>query len=228
MIETLLWTSKRGEQNSSSARIQHLQECIRNGNTNILELGAGVGVVGCCLAAAGGHVLLTDLPTLVEHSVRPNLERNRNIDTDVKQTECADWLKFQGAAVQIGTGWAATTAIDWKEPLDKQLSHTQSQEVDLIVASDCVFLVEMLQALLSTVSEIFHQSAARQPALILSFQRRDAKDGDDSKSFTTVNRVIAEVKARGWTIECLAWYPVVVGNDKSEVFLLEILPVATP
>ena len=88
--------------------------------------------------------------------------------------------------------------------------------------------VEMLQALLSTAADIFQRSAARHPTLILSFQRRDAKDGDDSKSFTTVNRIIAEVKARDWAIECLAWYPVVVGEDTSEVFVFEILPVATP
>ena len=54
-----------------------------------------------------------------------------------------------------------------------------------------------------------------------------SKEGDDSKSFTTVNRVISEVKARHWAIECLAWYPVVVGQDTSEVFVFEILPFAS-
>eukprot|EP00534_Pseudo-nitzschia_fraudulenta_P016312 CAMPEP_0201247978 /NCGR_PEP_ID=MMETSP0852-20130820/55315_1 /ASSEMBLY_ACC=CAM_ASM_000632 /TAXON_ID=183588 /ORGANISM="Pseudo-nitzschia fraudulenta, Strain WWA7" /LENGTH=246 /DNA_ID=CAMNT_0047546597 /DNA_START=72 /DNA_END=808 /DNA_ORIENTATION=- len=56
---------------------------------NILELGAGVGVVGTILAAAtGSRVILTDLPTLVENSILPNLKRNRNEsrskDTDRK------------------------------------------------------------------------------------------------------------------------------------------------
>ena len=233
MIETLLWKDK---QKHANERIRHWQERIRDG-TNILELGSGVGVVGCCLAAAGGHVLLTDLPTLVEHSVKPNLERNKNSQANLSSNDediaaaaltCPAWLKWQSdTAVRIGTGWAATTTIDWKEPLvDQQLPAEQCRSIDLIVASDCVFLVEMLESLLAVVANIFAQAQERKPALMLSFQRRDAKDGDNSKSFTTVNRVIAEVKARGWSIDCLAWYPVVVGEDRSQVFVFEILPDA--
>lgn len=237
MIETLLW---KDDQKYANKRIRYWQECIRDGGTtNILELGAGVGVVGCCLAAAGGHVLLTDLPTLVENSVKANLERNKsqasndeNATTATTST-CPAWLKWQGDnAVRIGKGWAATTAINWKEPLlDQQLAVEQCQSIDLIIASDCVFLVEMLEALLATAATIFAQAQhnrgnRRPPSLMISFQRRDSKDGDNSKSFTTVNRVIAEVKARNWSIDCLAWYPVVVGQDTSQVFVFEILPDA--
>lgn len=42
----------------------------------ILEVGAGVGIVGTCLAAMGGNVLITDLAVLVEHGILPNLRRN--------------------------------------------------------------------------------------------------------------------------------------------------------
>ena len=230
MIETLLW--KDADKNANG-KIQYWQKRIRDG-ANILELGAGVGVVGCCLAASGGNVLLTDLPTLVENSVQPNLKRNQTKitwQTDNALSEsCPDWLKFQEEnGVRIRKGWAATTAVDWKVPIDEQLSFEQSSHVDLIVASDCLFLVEMLEMLLSTVAAVFDRSTARQPALLLSFQRRDPKDGDESRSFTTVNRVITEVKARRWSIECLAWYPVVVAEDStSEVFVFEILPSTSP
>ena len=50
-------------------RLRHWQERLQqtsahnNGNgLNILEVGAGMGVVGKCLASAGGNVLMTDLP----------------------------------------------------------------------------------------------------------------------------------------------------------------------
>ena len=60
---------------------------------------------------------------------------------------------------------------------------------------------------------------------------RDAKDGTGSIAFTTVDGVIAAVKERGWTIECLAWRTVAVRkedesgsvkDDRSEVFVFEI------
>jgi len=55
--------------------------------TNILEVGAGMGVVGTCLAAAGGNVIVTDLSILVEHGIRPNLRRNRN---NKNENECSN------------------------------------------------------------------------------------------------------------------------------------------
>jgi hypothetical protein len=90
----------------------------------------------------------------------------------------------------------------------------------------------MLSSLLSTVQSIFKASSRNNPSLILSFQRRDAKDGEGSVAFTTVNGVIDAVKDRGWSIECLAWRPVTVRkesdgavtDDESEVFLFEIKP----
>eukprot|EP00977_Amphora_coffeiformis_P005883 scaffold1248_cov170-Amphora_coffeaeformis.AAC.2 len=171
---TTTTTTTTSEKYDTWTRLGYWHDRIRQG-ANIVELGAGVGVVGTSMAAVGAHVLLTDLPTLVENSVQPNLERNRVADSPMplEETTCPPtWLGPQG--VPIGQG-----------------SHT------------------------------------RQPSLLLSFQRRDSKDGDESKSFTTVNRVISEVKAREWSMDCLAWRPVVVGDDKSEVFVFEIIPNAS-
>ena len=227
MIETLLWPLPREK---DFERLVYWQERIRKG-LHILELGAGVGVVGSCLAAEGGHVLLTDLPTLVENSVAPNLGRIQSTFASVLSSSStsttleeptATWLGPPG--VSIGRGWASTASLDWSESVANQISTKQSEQVDLIVASDCVFLVEMLQLLLSTAAALFEISASRRPSLILSFQRRDAQEGDNSQSFTTVNRVVREVKARNWSIDCLAWRPVVVGRETSEVFLFEITP----
>lgn len=218
LMECLCWPESK-----DCARLQDLQARIANG-FNILECGAGVGVVGTYLAAVGANVLLSDLPTLLEEAIHPNLERNQdtNRDATLNDNTCPEWLQPHG--VRVGTGWADATSLDWKKPLDTQLSKTQLDAIDLIVASDCVFLVEMLDSLLDTVAAVFDKTTSSDFSFILSFQRRDSKDGDDSTSFTTVNRVLAEVKARNWTIECLAWRPETVGEDTNEVFVFEILP----
>ena len=59
----------------------------------VLELGAGVGLVGASLAAAGAQVLLTDLPWVVKDSLIPNLQRNAHHnknsgDNNKERTTC--------------------------------------------------------------------------------------------------------------------------------------------
>mmetsp|Transcript_7827 Transcript_7827/g.11316 ORF Transcript_7827/g.11316 Transcript_7827/m.11316 type:complete len:124 (+) Transcript_7827:569-940(+) len=79
----------------------------------------------------------------------------------------------------------------------------------------------MLTALLDTVESLFRTIMRTQtedkdkdkvkdkekdkPVFLMSFQRRDTKEGDGSAMFTTVRRVVDDVKARGWKMECLAW-----------------------
>jgi len=187
---------------------------------HVLELGAGVGVVGTCLAACGAEVLMTDLPTVVTKSLIPNLRRNAvryNSNNDTRQQSPAppNWLQQtendakcrHEAIFSIGhAGWVATAALDWTKPLHQQLSTCQYQTLDLIIASDCVWLASMLDGVLSTVQTIFDAAAAANsntPKLLLSFQRRD------SEMFTNVDRVLHEIQqVRGWHVSCLAWYPV--------------------
>ena len=38
--------------------------------------GAGIGLAGLAAAAAGAHVLQTDLPSVVDGTIRPNISRN--------------------------------------------------------------------------------------------------------------------------------------------------------
>jgi Lysine methyltransferase len=204
---------------------------------------------------AGAHVLLTDLPTLVSESLIPNLERNqKNAATtwgdDNDNTIPPEWMtthlptssslatddpkdhdhdtntSSRTTAIRIGSGWVATAALDWTKPLQQQLSNEQCQ-VDLIVACDCVWLWSMLQGLLTTVETIFHLSS-RSPKLLLSFQRRDPVDTNNTKMFTTVDQVIEALRARKWSVECLAWHPVGYYQEEDgttdfskEVFLLE-------
>jgi len=195
-----------------------------------------VGVVGTYLSAIGSQVLLTDLSTLVENAIEPNLVRNEKIMASTSTISSSDeyscpwWIAPDG--IRLGKGWANCTPLDWTVPLDEQLTKDQSSSIDFIIASDVVFLASMMNSLLHTVDTIFNASASNNPSFILSFQRRDAKDGEGSAAFTTVDGVIAAVELRGWSLGCLAWRPVTVRKETegevtdelSEVFVFEIKP----
>lgn len=224
-------------------RLSHYRQMIVDENANVLELGSGVAVVGTTLAAVGANVLLTDLPTLVENAVWPNIGRNKHHNNTERSNacstdrECPAWLADSGA-VPIGHGWAAATALDWTRPTSTQLTTEQMGGIELIVASDCVWLVSMLDALLDTVGAVFAAAGGgeaagaatrkQSPAFLMSFQRRDASGGDDSPLFTTVDRVLESVQERGWEFDCLAWRPVTLddGEGEKEVFVFEIKSAA--
>ncbi len=231
LLESLLWPLpvEKNSSYSDHPLLTYWQERItrKTGETplRVLELGAGIGVLGTNLAAAGAQVLLTDLKTLVENATYPNIlwncSRREEYDKDdnwdllsasVVDPDCPDWLKSCGG-MSIGAGWAAATALDWTYPVSEQLRPHQYQNIDLIVASDCVWLLSMLNALLNTISFLFH-SSSRPPTFLLSFQRRDTLEGDQSATFTTINRVIQSVHERGWRMECLAWRPVILDQEK--------------
>ena len=116
-------------------------------------------------------------------------------------------------------GWASIANIDWTEPLNEEVSSISS--LDWIIASDCVWLVSMLDSLLNTVDSLFRLNPNAR--LILSFQRRDA--GDNTR-FSSVSSIVSSVRKRDWSIDCLAWRHVrQEGEDEpKEVFVFEIIP----
>ncbi|EJK63005.1 hypothetical protein THAOC_16361 [Thalassiosira oceanica] len=225
LIECLAWPCA-----GDCSRLRELQQRISHG-ARVLELGSGVGVLGSYLAAIGSEVLMSDLPTLVENSLKKNIGRNAMTEVNDETFECPQWLSNDDAK-RIGRGWAGCASLDWTQPVESQLTKDQYSSIDFIVASDVVFLRSMLQSVFNTVESIFRAST-NPPPLILSFQRRDAKDGDESVSFTTVTGILNAMNDRGWSCKNLAWREVTVlkedggedgavKEDQSEVFVFEI------
>lgn len=209
LVEALTWPQAVGD----CAQLAAYQQKCRNG-ARVLELGAGIGVVGTALAAIGSQVLLTDLPTLVTNAIRPNLSRNEMIAT---AEECPSWLK-EGDGVRIGRGWAGTTVIDWRIPVETQLSDA-SRIVDFVVGCDCLWLVDMIDHVLSIVAATF--LASPNAKFLFTYQRRAP-----SSVFTNLESVLAAIQERRWAAECLAWRRVdCEEDDTNDLLLFEASPV---
>lgn len=225
MIETFTCHVSTNGRSSRAKRLHHWQESLSRGGLNILEVGAGMGVVGSCLAAAGGNVLITDLPVLVENGIKPNLRRNSAMMPTSSPYRRPDFLISNDTvkeedALSIGKGWACADVLDWFKPVPDQLSRATSSSIDVIIACDCVFLRKLVDPLLNTVSTIFEHSKSRSPKLLFTFQRRNMMG-----VFISMEELLVRIEERGWGIECLAWRTVnVEGDGIHENYLFEVSP----
>jgi predicted nicotinamide N-methyase len=212
------------------------------GRLNVLEVGAGIGVVGSCLAAAGGNVLITDLPVLVEHGIGPNLRRNARahrkcidggeeeecdpqqlcpkflIDACASKTTSTDTASFD--AVRLGRGWAKATVLDWFKPVEEQLPIATTSNIDVIVACDCIFLRKLADPLLTTIATIFNHASANNPKFFFTFQRRNMLG-----LFIQLEELLGRIEERGWTVECVAWRNVDIEDDGThQNYLFQVTP----
>jgi predicted nicotinamide N-methyase len=100
----------------------------------VLELGSGTGLAGLAAAAIGAHVLLTDLRTVEECSLRPNVQRN--ISTPAPPAP--GWP----AAGAVGDGTAGSFALDWTRPTPEQAraAGVDLDAIEVVLAAECVWL----------------------------------------------------------------------------------------
>jgi hypothetical protein len=112
---------------------------------NILELGAGCGIVGITLSKflpSASQILLTDLPEaseILEHNLSPSILLPQN------RTK----ITYQ--------------VLDWASPLQPNIKET---DWDLIVVADCTYNPDVVPDLVSTLKSIT-QGNKRKHALIL-------------------------------------------------------------
>jgi predicted nicotinamide N-methyase len=127
----------------------------------VLELGAGTGLVGLAMAGLGADVTLTDLP-----SIHSNLARN---------------MESNATVVANNSGSARTGVLDWTKPtvcelvpdaLDDSKNETLSHKFPLILAADSLYSPEHPHMLVDTIEAwLSHGSDAR---VIVEFPYRDA------------------------------------------------------
>lgn len=85
--------------------MQDLHWRRRFAGKRVVEMGAGIGLAGLAAAAAGAHVLQTDLPSVVAGSIQPNINRNAKTPFSEPQQARSD-VASQEVNCISGSPWA--------------------------------------------------------------------------------------------------------------------------
>ena len=157
----------------------------------VVELGAGTGLLGLCMAARGAHVLLTDVRPVVEDTLRGNVARNAG-GADGGGGATPGGRGWAGA-VRVGEGSARAATLDWTDPVQAQCEGgNDPREAQVVVAAECIWLRDLLEPFLATALALMRGPA--RPPCLLCFRER-AKEG--SSVFQNLEQVLGAFRARG-------------------------------
>jgi len=120
-----------------------------------LELGAGLGLVGCCLGQDGWRATCTDTRAggqleLLERNVAANVAACEGMSTHVAEL---DWLHPEQAAEVI----------------------EQHGPFDLIVGSDVVYLEALVEPLVQVLERASVAGGGKYPAIVICVEQRNAR-----------------------------------------------------
>jgi hypothetical protein len=136
---------------------------------NVIELGCGVGILGVGLSMlliagkstekftfeSGYQILLTDLPE-AEERARANIARNK--------VKLADEPRAKAVAIDYEN-------LDWEDGRNGAFGEeAQARTWDLVMLSDCTYNVDVLPALVGTLSALHEANATRHTAAPASGQ----------------------------------------------------------
>ncbi|KAI0690304.1 putative methyltransferase-domain-containing protein [Cytidiella melzeri] len=156
---------KNGREESRDPSVhEQLRSVILSKKCDIIELGAGTGIVSLALGAirsevteASGRILTTDLP-----SAMPLLERNIS----------ANERYFSSARTR-----PQPVVLDWD---DERLPAEVDAAFDLIVMADVAYNTASFTSLIRTVDQILclsdHSDGSINPVVLLGYKERDAAE----------------------------------------------------
>ena len=163
----------------------------------VVELGSGIGLLGLCVAAAGAHVLMTDVPSVVECTLGPNVLASGPEVTAPSEPSAAvtaagvssvPWAN----ARQAGTGTASAQALDWWQAVSEQSEPNDPMQADVILAAECVWLRELIDPFVETVLTLM--KAPQRPICVLAFRDRSKAT---SETFSSLSLVLGAFEAKG-------------------------------
>lgn len=195
------------------------------GGAVCVEIGSGSGLVGLAAASLGGHVLLTDVPTVVENGITPNLEANANIEAELSP------VAWEGACT-IGQGSAAATEYDWRSlPKHKEtyldadadwpVLNPLSREADVVIAAECLWLKSLLEPFV----EASYALLSNPKTVMFMSTRERAKEG--SEMFVSPVMAIEALRERGCHVEVILeeeGVDINCGNSPVRVFRIQQKP----
>ncbi|KAJ2947456.1 hypothetical protein O0L34_g17240 [Tuta absoluta] len=115
----------------------------------VLELGAGLGVVGLTAATLGAQVTLTDLPEALP-LLRLNISENKS-------------------KISSMGGYAIAESLVWGDVTSPLLT----EEFDMIVMADCVYYEESIEPLIATIQG-FNNRISKNPVIYLTQELRNS------------------------------------------------------
>ncbi|KAK0324153.1 Ribosomal protein lysine methyltransferase [Friedmanniomyces endolithicus] len=125
---------------------------VINGNSTVLELGAGTsGIIASTLAPSVGHVVATDQQHMLK-LLRANLDENAKglLAKGVSHDRRKAVRDRQRSSV------VTTLALDWEEDdIAKHLgSHGLGSGVDLVLACDCIYNYALIAPFVQTCADV--------------------------------------------------------------------------
>ena len=172
-----------------------LSEALRG--KAVVELGSGIGLLGLCAAAAGAHVLVTDVPAVVVTTLQDNVDANGVPPPGALAESCGTSHTWE-SGLCVGTGSVAVQPLNWLCPLDQQRQPNDPCLAEVILAAECVWLRDLVEPFVQTVAGLL--SAPAQPPsraeriCILAFRERATST---SATFSTAEQVLATFATAG-------------------------------
>ena len=207
----------------------------------VLELGSGTGLAGLSASVIGGDVLLTDLPTVTDYSLRPNIAKN------AAAAAAADSAGAGAATRQarscwpeghaVGRGSAACMSLDWTADVPSQAAAAGVDlgKVEVLLAAECVWLVELVNPFVATVLALLRASAGSagsaaggnggSSGAICYCCYRD-RASDQSAHFAGMAAVVEAFEAQGCSVELVRRMPpleqALLGGGGGDILLYRI------
>ena len=166
-----------------SRRLADVRQLVPVHFNQVLELGAGTGLVGVSAACIWQtHVLLTDLPGIV-----PNLQKNLELNREV---------------IRAHNGSIEARALDWADQTD-----TPSNEEDkfmVILAADPIYSADHPKMLINTVRRWIHWTT--QARFIVELPLRDRYDEERQRLREVLQEMEFELIGEGTDVGYDDWH----------------------
>eukprot|EP01059_Diplonema_ambulator_P000504 TRINITY_DN10416_c0_g1_i1.p1 TRINITY_DN10416_c0_g1~~TRINITY_DN10416_c0_g1_i1.p1 ORF type:complete len:252 (+),score=24.43 TRINITY_DN10416_c0_g1_i1:451-1206(+) len=157
-----------------------------------LELGSGTGLAGLAAAAVGSNILLTDITSVTNDMLIPNIRANA---TSLNPVEPSIW-GVPSYTIGRGGGTAAAHPLDWTKPLPENVN---LRDIEVVIASEVVWLKELVQPFASTLSRLLKDGGSP-VCYVVCRERANA----ESQTFAKIQDVLDILKGEGFDVTAVS------------------------
>lgn len=176
----------------------------------VIELGAGLGLVGICAALKGCHVLITDVSSVAQ-LIKVNILENCRTPENEALLTGSPWQQLH----QVGEGTAACMPLDWLEDVSEQAASSGQDifKADFIIACEVIWLQELLQPYVHILARLLHSD--RRPVCYMSYTNRGTQR---STIFTSETQVHEALRCAGCSVTMLPQFSSQTPDNEQVMF----------